>query len=146
MTWTKRAIELGYIQIIPASPLRRPPMQITLSPVVGNAIRPRGGKGDRANSRQIETDLYEQTRKASGFRPRRVFDETQIADVIRQLQQGRSSGSIAMEIGVSRPRIEAWRKEYELRMLRSENAELKRKIAQSSVIEKTDSPYQNYHA
>jgi hypothetical protein len=153
-TWKRRAIELGYIQTIPPADnvmsfSKRAPIQVVLSPVIESAQVPvnlvpvSAGPGFQ---RPINNDVPNGRERRSGCRPRSKCDSRKVADVLKQLQAGRTAAEMANEIGISRTTILVWKRQYELLQLRRENAELKRQLADSRAIEKTDSFHHNYHS
>jgi hypothetical protein len=137
--WKRRAVELGYIQTVPAAPVcTRPadhgPIEVVLSPVLSGTsfpvVQPSAplpspshgpidGSGNRSNNR-----------------PRSRFDISQIVSVLEQLQAGRTVAEMANEVGVSAYTIRVWKDQHEVSLLRHENAQLKERLAKLSTVEK----------
>jgi transposase-like protein len=110
--WMSRAMELGYIQSIPQ--IERTPPDVDLRPTRGavsrmtnNESSPEPLRSDRrpSGSEQIATG---RSLKRSP-RPRRRFENPQIAVVLLQLQAGRTVAEVADEVGASRGSIYKWR-------------------------------------
>lgn len=142
-TWKKRAVEFGYIQIIPPderSPRcsRRSPLRIDVrfvrastvasTPPPTSSLNCIGSTHQVDNPRENESDLY------VGFRPRRKCATSQIPDVLHRLGSGRSVLEVAREIGVSPSTIRDWTRRHQMRLLLSENAELRKRLADSTLI------------
>jgi transposase len=152
--WKERAVELGYIQTIPSADnvmafSTRAPIQVVLSPVIGDASVPVNLIPVPARpglDRPTDNDVPNGREPQSGCRPRSKRDVRITAEVLRQLQAGRTVAEIAYEIGISRTTILVWKRQYELLLLRRENADLRRQLADLAVIEKTDSFHRNYHS
>jgi transposase len=142
-TWKNRAIELGLIQTIPpeqtpAFSRTRGPIRVVLSAADASfapIFRPRrrfgppqahGNRG--GNGKEIEVSA----------RPRRKCDLTQIAAVLKNLQNGRTTTEMASEVGVTVSTIRLWKRQHDMQMLQRENVELKERLAKLAAIEKTD--------
>jgi len=146
-TWTKRAIELGYIQVIPPDqrfmlPSFRPPLRIVLSRAPNGsftrAISPFSRIGKLKNGNHHASNRQE---SEGSCRPRTKCNPSQIADVLGQLQAGRTVAEMANEVGVTVSAIRIWKRQHEIRLLRRENSELKDLLARLGAIEKTDRPH-----
>jgi hypothetical protein len=148
-TWTKRAIEMGYIQTIPPEqsfllPRRLTPIRATLSCVVN-------GWSDQVAALSAR-EFMDASSKGPGtkpqpsFRPRRSCDAREIANILKELQSGRTLAEMADKAGVSPCTVRGWRKNHEIWQLRSENTELKERLATAGAIEKTDSSHRNYQS
>jgi hypothetical protein len=146
--WKNRAIELGLIQTIPPeqtvtfSPMRAP-IRVVLSaanasfiPILRSVRRfglPQVYGNHRGNGKEAEV---------SG-RPRRKCDSSQIAEVLENLQAGRSVAEMANEVGVTASTIRLWKRQHELEILQRENRELKERLASLGTIETAGRPRQN---
>jgi hypothetical protein len=149
ITWKKRAVELGYIQPIPPVdrnfPSGRLPVRVVMSPVHDAAV-PLLCEISPAASAAAPLGGAHPAESGKGCRPRCKCDTKQIGDIIEKLQNGRTAEEIADEVGVVVATVRSWKRTHELRSLRNENAELKKRLAQFAAIEKTDSSHRNYHS
>jgi len=142
-TWKNRAIELGLIQTIPpeqtsAFSRTRAPIRVVLSAAdasFATILRPvrrfgpaqaHGNHG--GHGKEVEVSA----------RPRRKCDPTQIAVVLKNLQNGRTAADMASEVGVTVSTIRLWKRQHDMQMLQRENVELKERLAKLAAIEKTD--------
>jgi len=121
--WKKRAVELGYIQCVPAADVlmravRSQPIRVVLSPVIDGSAAP-------VSSPQKSP------------RPRAKFNISEIVSVLQQLAAGRTVAELATELGISAYTIRLWKDQHEIHWLRHENAQLKARIARLSTVEKT---------
>jgi transposase len=143
-TWKNRAIEMGYIQVIPpdqSAPLSswHLPIRVVLSPAANGSsalalpvVRRFGSlRADENHARNGKTA------EASG-RPRRKCDSGQIAEVLENLENGRSMAEMASEVGVTVSTIRLWKRQHDMQMLQRENIELKARLAKMAAIEKSD--------
>ncbi len=125
-SWTKRAIELGYIQRIPPDqkivlPASAPSIRVTMSPVVNRLSAPAAP--------QVPPNHTNHAEPPNSFRPRSICDAMQIAAIVKQLETGRTVLEMAEETGVTPGTIRAWRRQKGLWSLRNENAQLKERLA-----------------
>src|SRR5580700_10687499 len=148
-TWKRRAVELGFIQTIPANealsfgPLRSP-IRIFLSPAgkeSSASVMPRvkrfGGR-HRNSHRGINGNG---NGSANSCRPRSKCDSRQIAEVLKRLEAGRSVSEMASEVGVTASTIRDWKRQQEILLLQRENKELREKLAKLAAIDKTIRPH-----
>jgi hypothetical protein len=149
-TWKRRAVELGYIQTIPPDQSMafsglHFPIQVTLSSV-SNAFTTHGVTNDlgpaslgaKRFDRPQQNDLHHKNGNGREIgRPRSKCDSSQIAEVLRDLQDGRSLADIASEAGVTVSTVRLWKRQHEMHMLRRENRELRERLG---AIEKTERP------
>jgi hypothetical protein len=124
-TWTRRAIELGYIQRIPPDqkivlPSSAASVRVVLSVVNGFSapVEP-----------QAQPSQANRPKSPGSFRPRSICDARQIATILTQLETGRTVPEMAEEAGVTPGTIRAWRRQKGLWSLRNENARLKERLA-----------------
>jgi hypothetical protein len=147
MTWKKRAVELGYIQPIPPADRSyasgRLPVRIILS-LVRDAVAPLCEISPSSSGAPLVDAGPAEAGK--GCRPRCKFEAREIADIVKQLQNGRTPAEIADEFGVVAATVRLWKRNFELQSLRNENVELRKRLAQSAAIEKTDSSHHNYQS
>jgi Transposase len=143
-SWKRRAVEVGYVQRVPAETFtlfsERPPIKVILSPVVTGSSAPvvHPSAPRRSGSQLLANDhIPDWVDPQRGPRPRARFDISQIVDVLRQLQAGRTVVEMANEMGVSAQTIRTWREQHEIRLLRRENAELKERLTRLGAVEKT---------
>jgi hypothetical protein len=142
--WKNRAIELGYIQVIPPDQRGmlsslRVPIRVVLSPAPGGSItRAFSSLGRFGGSKNGNGPARNWQESEKGCRPRRKCDGNQIANVLKQLQAGRSMAEMASEVGVTVSAIRVWKRQHEIRLLRRENRELKLLLVKLGAIEKTD--------
>lgn len=142
-TWKRRAVELGYIQTIPpdqsvAFSGLHFPIQVTLSSVsngVANGSGPASLGAKRFHGLQQNNHHHKNGNGREIGRPRSKCDSSQIAEVLRHLQDGRSLAEIASEAGVTTSTVRLWKRQHEMRMLRRENRELRERLG---AIEKTE--------
>jgi hypothetical protein len=140
-TWTRRAIELGFIQIIPPAQKfmfswTRPPIRVVLSSTTGGSFTPALSPVRRFRSLRADHNHDRNGKEAEvSGRPRRKCDSSQIADVLQNLQAGRSAAELASEVGVTVSTIRLWERQHEMRVLQRENRELKEKLAKLGVLE-----------
>jgi hypothetical protein len=135
-TWTRRAVEAGYIQSIPPAgsaklPFKHPPIQIVLSRVAGRPDTPIVQNSILQSSVPCETktdEIPDVAESRKGYRPRQKFEAGQIVGVLKELEAGRSVADLADEAGVSTSTIRTWRRQREIRLLRRENTQLKAQI------------------
>jgi hypothetical protein len=135
-TWTRRAVEAGYIQSIP--PVRslkllfqHPPVQIVLSSVVSHLATPVIQTSVRYRAGAPDLDQNEMSGRADsrkGYRPRRRFGTAQIAVVLKELEAGRTVADVADEVGASTSTIRFWRRQHAMHSLQSENTQLREQI------------------
>lgn len=134
-TWTKRAIELGYIQLIPPDqrfmlPSFRPPIRVVLSRASNVSPTPAVSSFSRFGKSQHGSRHASNRRELEGScRPRTKCDSSQIAEVLKHLQAGRTAVEMANEVGVTVTTIRIWKRQHELRLLRRENGELRERLA-----------------
>ncbi len=146
-TWKNRAVELGYIQVIP--PDQRVMLSVLPHPI--RVVLSRAANGSCAPAlpavRRFEARKNGDHQKAYGnrreisCRPRRKCDTSQIADVLKRLQASRSIADMADEVGVTVTTIRIWKRQQEMRLLRRENRELKELLAKVGAIGRTDRPH-----
>jgi hypothetical protein len=148
MTWNKRAVELGYIQPIPPAdrnfPSGRLRVRVVMSPVRDGVASPLCEISPSSSGAPL-VDAHP-AESGKGCRPRRKFEAREIADILKQLQNGRTPAEIADEFGVVAGTVRLWKRNFELQSLRNENAALRKRLAQSAAIEKNDSSHRNYHS
>jgi hypothetical protein len=149
-TWKRRAVELGYIQTIPpdqsvAFSGLHFPIQVTLSPLtnglnkgVANGSGPASLGAKRFDRLQQNNHHHKNGNGREIGRPRSKCDSSQIAEVLRHLQDGRNLAEIASEAGVTTSTVRLWKRQHEMRMLRGENRELRERLAKLGAIEKTE--------
>ena len=146
-TWKNRAIELGHIQVIPPDQRSmlsslRVPIRVVLLPAPSGSIAPvfssagRFGGSKNGNGHARNWQESEQS-----CRPRRKCDGNEVANVLRQLQAGRTLAEMADEVGVTVSAIRVWKRQHEMRLLRRENRELRHLLVKLGAIEKTDWPH-----
>jgi transposase len=146
-TWKNRAIELGYIQVIPPDQMVmlsswHLPIRVALTPAANGSSAPALSPINRFRSMPIGHKHARNGHEAGvSCRPRRKCDSNQIAEVLKHLQAGQTVSEIANEIGVTASTIRAWERQHEIRLLRRENWELKERLAKLGAIEKTDQPH-----
>jgi hypothetical protein len=134
-TWTKRAIELGYIQLIPPDqrfmlPSFRPPIRVVFSRASNVSLTPAISSFSRFGKSQNGSRHASNRQELEGScRPRTKCDSGQIADVLKHLQAGRTVAEMANEVGVTVTTIRIWKRQHELRLLRRENGELRERLA-----------------
>jgi hypothetical protein len=121
--WKRRAVELGYIQSVPAADVliraaKNHPIRVVLSPVFSGFASP-------VSSPQ------------KGPRPRAKFNISEIVSVLQQLEGGRTVAEMASELGVSAYTIRLWKDQHEIHLLRRENAQLKARLARLNALEET---------
>ncbi len=121
--WKRRAVELGYIQFVPAAevPKRRvlsAPVQVAITPVLSGSAAPVSSS-------------------PKGHRPRAKFSVAEIVSVLEQLEGGRTVADLSHEFGVSAYTIRLWKDQHEVHWLRHENAKLKARLADLNAVEKT---------
>ena len=147
-TWKSRAVELGYIQTIPpdqsvAFSGLQFPIRVTLSPLPMASTRVAMAPGRPSGARRFDRRNSNNHHHKNGNgreigRPRRKCDSSQIAEVLRHLQDGRTLADIAYEAGVTASTVRVWKRQHEMRMLRGENRELRERLAKLGAIEKTE--------
>jgi len=131
-TWKRRAVELGYVQIVPPAEAflrspKGPPIRVVLSPVLnGSSIVDIQLSVPSPSRSQRWTKQRVHSRTQSGYRPRTNFSISEIAGVLRQLQAGRTLAEMAHAVGVPAYTIRLWKEQHEMRLLQRENAELKK--------------------
>jgi hypothetical protein len=156
-TWKRRAVELGFIQTIPPDqPLSfgpvRTPIRIFLSPA-GNrsstsaipAVKRFGGR-HRNNHPDVNGNGNgngngNRNGSENSCRPRSKCDSRQIAEVLKNIQAGRSVAEMASEVGVTASTIRDWKRQQEIVLLQRENKELRQKLAKLAANEKTVGPH-----
>jgi hypothetical protein len=154
-TWKRRALELGFIQTIPPDqPLSfgpvRTPIRIFLSPA-GNgsstsvipAVKRFAGR-HRNNHRDVNGNGNGNGNGIgleNSCRPRSKCDSREIAEVLKQIQAGRSMAEMASEVGVTASTIRDWKRQQEIVLLQRENKELREKLAKLAANEKTVRPH-----
>ncbi len=121
--WKRRAVELGYIQCVPAAEVftrraQSAPVQVVITSVLNGSAAP-------------------VTSPLKGHRPRAKFNIAEIVSVLEQLQAGRTAAELAHELGVSAYTIRLWKDQHEVHFLRHENAQLKARLASLNTVEKT---------
>ena len=131
-TWKNRAIELGLIQTIPpeAKVFRSSmhfPIRVVLSP----------NRNSRAGVVLQNGNQHRQVSKAKEVtgRPRRKCESDRIAEVLDNLEKGRSVTEMASEAGVTASTIRLWKRQREMEILQRENRELKKRLASLGTIE-----------
>lgn len=145
-TWKRRAVELGYIQTIPpdqsvAFSGLHFPIQVTFSGVtnrVANGSGPVSLGAKRFDRLQQNNHHYKNGNGREIGRPRSKCDSSQIAEVLRRLQDGRTLADIASEAGVTASTVRLWKRQHEMRLLRGENRELRERLAKLGAIDKTE--------
>ena len=121
--WKRRAVELGYIQSVPAAEVFTRRAQSAPLPAVITSVL-NGSAAPVSSSRK-------------GHRPRAKFNIAEIVSVLEQLQAGRTVAELAHELGVSAYTIRLWKDQHEVHLLRHENAQLKARLASLNTVEKT---------
>ena len=121
--WKRRAVELGYIQSVPAAEVFTRRAQSAPLPAVITSVL-NGSAAPVSSSRK-------------GHRPRAKFNIAEIVSVLEQLQAGRTVTELAHELGVSAYTIRLWKDQHEVHFLRHENAQLKARLASLNTVEKT---------
>lgn len=121
--WKRRAVELGYIQTVPAAEVftrRAPsaPVRVAITSVLNGSAAPVSSP-------------------PKGHRPRAKFNIAEIVSVLEQLQAGRTVSELAHDLGVSAYTIRLWKDQHEVHLLRHENAQLKARLASLNTVEKT---------
>jgi transposase len=130
-SWKRRAVEVGYVQAIPPAEnwrpwSERPSIQLVFSAVLNQPVP----FIQRSEPSETKPPRWQD-------RPRRKFSTLEIAGILKQLRTGRSLEEVADEAGVSAHTVRAWKEQYELRLLRRENAQLKERLAQLGTVEKS---------
>ena len=131
-TWKRRAVELGYLQVVPPAAAflqspRKLPIRVVLSPVPNASFAmdiELSAPSPSSSQQRIPKPVRRRTHR--GDRPRTKFSLAEIAGVLRQLQAGRTVAEMAQAVGVPAFTIRSWKGEHEMRVLRRENAELKK--------------------
>jgi Transposase len=137
-TWKNRAIELGLIQTIPPEPNffdSSMPfiIRVVLSPSRNSPARVVLQNGNK--HRQVS-----KAKEVNG-RPRRKCESDRIAEVLDNLEKGRSVTEMASEVGVTPSTVRLWRRQREMEILQRENRELRERVASLSSSERTDRPH-----
>ena len=140
-TWTRRAVEAGYLQSIP--PVRslkllfqHPPVQIVLSSVASHPATPVIQRSVRYQTSPLlldQSEMSDRDDSPKGYRPRRKFGIEQIALVLKELDAGRTVADVADEVGASTSTIRIWRRQHEMHSLQSENTQLREQIEKLGV-------------
>ncbi|MDP8990629.1 MAG: transposase [Acidobacteriota bacterium] len=120
--WKRRAVELGYIQCVPAAEVFTRRAQSALPVVITSVLN--------GSAAPVSSPF-------KSLRPRAKFNIAEIVSVLEQLQAGRTVGELAHELGVSAYTIRLWKDQHEVHFLRHENAQLKARLASLNAVEKT---------
>jgi cell division protein FtsB len=144
-TWTRRAVEAGFIQGVPPAesveqPFKQPPIQVVLSPVASGPAAhtiQSSGPCETSPPPSDQNEIPDQADSRKGFRPRRKIEAEQIVGVLKELEAGRAVTEMADEVGVSTSTIRTWRRQSEIRLLRRENTQLKEQIEKLNAGEAT---------
>jgi hypothetical protein len=141
-TWTRRAVESGYIQSVPPTgsvkpPFKHPPLQIVLFPVTNHpALSIQSSVACEISAPVLyQNEIPDWADSRKGYRPRRRFETGQIVGVLKELEAGRTVADLAAEVGVSTSTIRTWRRQHQMHLLRRENTHLKEQIEKLSASE-----------
>jgi transposase len=131
-TWKRRAVEVGYLQIVPpAESLRLPsehaPIHLVFSP--GGSISASAPRDNPVLAEFCPADPQ------GGRRPRRRVGHERIQDVLKKLEAGRTAEEMAGEVGVSACTIRNWKRQHEMRSLRRENVQLQQELVKLGACE-----------
>jgi len=145
-TWKNRAIQLGYIQVIPPddrvlSPSLKSPLRINLSEVQHSAPEPARSTAKQSRALQKQRQPVEADNKhESSCRPRKKCDSRRIDALLKQLQNGHSLEDLADEAGVTTSTIRVWKRQQQMRLLQRENRQLKELLTKLGAMQKTNRP------
>jgi hypothetical protein len=134
--WKRRAVELGYIQAVPATQVftrlaTDSPIQVVLSPVFNRFAAP------LVECAEPEPERPHLPSPKKSHRPRAKFDLSEIVGVLQQLEAGRTAVEIANELGITAYTVRLWKDQHEIHLLRHQNAQLKARLARLNALEKT---------
>jgi hypothetical protein len=142
-TWTRRAVEAGYIQSVPPAesvnlPLKHP-IQIVLSPVANRpaVFGTQFSVPCEASPPPERIEIPDRADSRKGYRPRQRLEAEQVVGVLKELEAGRTVSEMADEVGVSTSTIRTWRRQREMRLLQRENTQLKEQLEKLAVSEAT---------
>lgn len=145
-TWKNRAIQLGYIQVIPPDERAlalslRSPMRVYLSEVQHSVPEPAHSSAKQSRTPLKQRRPAEADNKREGScRPRKKCDSRRIDEVLKQLQNGRSLEDLADEAGVTTSTIRVWKRQQQVRVLQRENRQLKDLLTKLGAMQKTNRP------
>jgi len=134
--WKRRAVELGYIQAVPAvevftRPEECSPIQVVFLPVL------KGSAAPLVESVAEESGRAHTSSPKKSHRPRAKFHISEIVSVLQQLEAGRTAVEMAHELGISAYTIRLWKDQHEIHLLRHQNAQLKARLIRLNAVEKT---------
>jgi hypothetical protein len=149
-TWKRRAVEMGYVQTVPPAETymlssEHLPIQVVLSPVLDSSIyQVPQLKPLPIDAHQLTADRLTNGEQASfrtdsepDHRGREKLNVVQVATLLKQLPAGRTVAETADETGISESAVRTSKEQYELRLLRRENIQLKQRLANLDADRKT---------